>query len=168
MDTSGSDQRLKEFKKSPFVSRRQSKTAYWRFHATPEKLFPLLCPTREADWLEGTTHELVFTNSGYAEMDYIFRSGFFGLGEEIWVRFEHVENRSLAYLRFSTNVLVKFEIHLHDNYDGTVNTRWRVTYTSLNEKGNDVIDELPPELELDNIMESLQDYLDKGVRKVAA
>jgi hypothetical protein len=135
---------------------------YWRFTASPEELFPLLCATREADWIEGTTHELVYTESGYAEKDYIFKSDYFGLGEEVWARFEHVENESLAYYRFSPNVLVKFEIRLHDNLDGTVNTRWRVTYTGLNNAGNEIVDAVPPVLELEGIMRSLQHYLDTG------
>lgn len=39
------------------------------------------------------------------------------------------------------------------------------TYTSLNDLGNRMIDELPPELELDGIMESLQYYLETGERR---
>ena len=136
MDTRRSQEKVTAFRSKSFKSRRETRTFYWRFQTSPERIFPLLCATREADWLDGATHELVFTDSGYAEADYIFASNFFGLGEELWVRFEHIENESLAYYRFSENAVVKFEIRLHDNYDGTVSTRWQTTYTSLNEKGN--------------------------------
>lgn len=85
---------------------------------------------------------------------------FFGLGEEVWVRFKHVENQALAYCRFSQNLVIKFEIELHDNFDGTVNTRWRITYTGLTQKGNQIIHELPDQLDMTGIMKKLQSYLE--------
>jgi hypothetical protein len=136
MNTKRSSEKVKLFKEQPFQSRRVEKTFYWQFRATPQQLFSLLCAAREADWLEETNHEIVFFSTGYAEKDYIFKSDFFGLGQEIWVRFRHIGNKALAYYRFSENLVIKFEIDLHDNFDKTVNTHWCIIYTSLTEKGN--------------------------------
>lgn len=40
--------------------------------AGPERVFPLLCPVREADWLDGWDPIAVFSNSGVAEPDCVF------------------------------------------------------------------------------------------------
>jgi hypothetical protein len=43
-----------------------------RLVAHPGVVFPLLCPVREADWIEGWKPLLVVSNSGVAERDCIF------------------------------------------------------------------------------------------------
>lgn len=40
--------------------------------APPAQVFPLLCPVREADWIEGWDPIAVFSNSGVAELDCVF------------------------------------------------------------------------------------------------
>lgn len=40
--------------------------------APPEAVFPLLCPVREADWIEGWDPSLVLSVSGLAEPDCVF------------------------------------------------------------------------------------------------
>ena len=59
---------------------------------TPEQIFPLLCPVREADWIPGWTTDWVLSNSGVAEQDCIFqtppRPGA-GEGASIWVITRH-------------------------------------------------------------------------------
>ena len=41
-------------------------------HAPPAKVFPLLCPVREAEWAEEWDPELVVSSSGVAERDCVF------------------------------------------------------------------------------------------------
>jgi hypothetical protein len=43
-----------------------------RLEASPERVFPLLCPVREADWITGWDPRLVITASGVAEPDCVF------------------------------------------------------------------------------------------------
>jgi hypothetical protein len=40
--------------------------------ASPEKVFPLLCPVREADWIPGWQYKLIYSDSGVAELGCIF------------------------------------------------------------------------------------------------
>jgi len=40
--------------------------------AAPEAVFPLLCPVREADWIDGWDPLRVVTASGFAEPDCVF------------------------------------------------------------------------------------------------
>src|ERR1039457_1890234 len=40
--------------------------------APPERVFPLLCPVREADWLPGWQYRLIYSDSGVAELGCVF------------------------------------------------------------------------------------------------
>jgi hypothetical protein len=40
--------------------------------ASPEKVFPLLCPAREAEWVPGWEYRLIFSDSGVVELGCIF------------------------------------------------------------------------------------------------
>ena len=62
---------------------------------TPEEVFPLLCPVREADWLDGWAYRMVHSVSGVAEKDCVFATPHHGEQETIWQITEHdpVEKR---------------------------------------------------------------------------
>lgn len=51
---------------------RVSHTYTQRLIAGPSVVFPLLCPVREADWIEGWVPLSVITHSGVAEPDCVF------------------------------------------------------------------------------------------------
>ena len=41
---------------------------------TPDDIFPLLCPVREYEWLETWQCEMIYTKSGFTELDCIFKT----------------------------------------------------------------------------------------------
>ena len=51
---------------------RVTRTFTQRLVADPSRVFPLLCPVREAEWLEGWAPLLVLSDSGVAEADCVF------------------------------------------------------------------------------------------------
>ena len=51
---------------------RATHTYRQRLCASPAKVFPLLCPVREAEWADGWLPELVISSSGVAERDCVF------------------------------------------------------------------------------------------------
>ena len=51
---------------------RVSRTFVQRLVAAPADVFPLLCPVREADWIDGWDPISVLTDSGLAEPDCVF------------------------------------------------------------------------------------------------
>jgi len=51
---------------------RATRTFVQKLVASPDRVFPLLCPVREADWLEGWDPLVVFTKSGVAEPECVF------------------------------------------------------------------------------------------------
>jgi hypothetical protein len=52
--------------------RRAERTYTQHLIAGPGTVFPLLCPVREADWIDGWDPLQVFTSSGHAEPDCVF------------------------------------------------------------------------------------------------
>lgn len=51
---------------------RATRTYTQHLVAPPSSVFPLLCPVREADWIEGWDPPLVVSASGVAERDCVF------------------------------------------------------------------------------------------------
>ena len=51
---------------------RATRSYTQRLVAAPDSVFPLLCPVREADWIEGWNPPLVISSSGVAERDCVF------------------------------------------------------------------------------------------------
>ncbi|MCP5152811.1 MAG: hypothetical protein H6983_01505 [Ectothiorhodospiraceae bacterium] len=51
---------------------RVTRTYTQHLVAAPEAVFPLLCPVREAEWIEGWDPLLVLSDSGVAEPDCVF------------------------------------------------------------------------------------------------
>ncbi len=58
--------------------------------ADPDTIFPLLCPVREGEWLEGWVGRPIFASSGVAELDGVYATGHAGEPDTLWVvtRFE--------------------------------------------------------------------------------
>src|SRR6266850_5765713 len=52
--------------------KRASHTYRQRLAASPAKVFPLLCPVREAEWADGWLPDQVISSSGVAERDCVF------------------------------------------------------------------------------------------------
>ena len=51
---------------------RASRRYTQRLVGTPAEVFPLLCPVREPDWIDGWDPSLVVSSSGIAEPDCVF------------------------------------------------------------------------------------------------
>lgn len=73
----------------PISAARATRTFVQRIKASPERVFPLLCPVRETEWLDGWTFELLRSASGYAEEGCVFRTQLPGEPETIWIVTRH-------------------------------------------------------------------------------
>lgn len=67
---------------------RVARTYTQHLEAEPAQVFPLLCPVREADWLEGWDPSLVLSASGVAEPDCVFLTDAEG-GTATWYITQH-------------------------------------------------------------------------------
>lgn len=68
--------------------RRVSHMFTQRLVASAKEVFPLLCPVREADWLDGWDPVFVASNSGVAERDCAFVTSA-GDAEAVWYITRH-------------------------------------------------------------------------------
>ena len=98
---------------------RATHTYRQRLCASPAKVFPLLCPVREAEWVDGWLPELVISSSGVAERDCVFITAD-KLEKTIWYITRHEPQRwfveMLKILPGAT--ACRLEIQLSDNGDG--------------------------------------------------
>ncbi|MEO8195446.1 MAG: hypothetical protein ABI689_01860 [Thermoanaerobaculia bacterium] len=71
--------------------RRASHAYVQHLVAGPAEVFPLLCPVREADWLDGWDPVEVWSRSGIAEVDCVFTTPASGgaLEDAIWYITRH-------------------------------------------------------------------------------
>ena len=68
--------------------RRRQHSFTQELQGSPQEVFELLCPVREADWIEGWDPIWVQTHGGLAELDCVFATQEQGL-QAIWVITRH-------------------------------------------------------------------------------
>jgi hypothetical protein len=111
-----------------------------RLEASPDAVFPLLCPVRECEWVEGWNPRLVVSGSGLAELDCVFVTGP-AEGEATWVVTEYEPPVRIGFVKVMPGeTVVRISIELAP--EGKARTRARVTYgcTALSEEGRTVVD----------------------------
>jgi len=135
--------------------------------ASPEHIFPLLCPVREREWIKGWSADLVYTASGVAEDHAVFTTDFPDRGRGIWV-VSHYDliGFEIGFAVFYPGMYVeRLDVQLTRAQSGKTRTRWRRTYTSLTEDGRRYLERNTGEI-LDHRMEKqkseLQAYFESG------
>ncbi len=108
-----------------------------RIDATPEAVFPLLCPVRELEWTRGWNPSLVLSDSGVAEAGCVFVTP--GTPEDtIWIVTRHEpEHLRLEMLLVTPHRTVgKLEISLRGDGEGGTAAEVAYTHTSLGPRGD--------------------------------
>lgn len=102
--------------------------------APPEVVFPLLCPVREKDWVDGWDYQMIVSRSGLAEQDCVFSTPHHGKTDTLWyITVYDPQHYKLEFLRFTpTEEIVKINIELRANADDTTTSTITYQYTSLN------------------------------------
>jgi hypothetical protein len=108
--------------------------------ALPSNVFPLLCPVREREWLEGWDPMIVYTRSGVAEPGCVFTT----IGPEgaldVWTvsRYDPQE-LIVEFVVVATDLYVmKLDVALQPEPEGTLAV-WRRTFTALTSEGERAI-----------------------------
>jgi hypothetical protein len=159
MNTQKSEKKVIELKeKIPYL--RKCMTHIQTFQTSADKLFPLLCPTTEYDWIDGWNCELIYSKSLYQEYNLIFKTDFFKL-EEVWVISRFEPNRAIEFTRFSQDLSIKADISVSDNLDGTSTGHWSINATALTKAGNTMLGNQTNETKQ---MELLIDALDHYIK----
>jgi hypothetical protein len=153
--------------KTEFKGLQKSFTYKQINNASPEKVFPLLCPEREKDWLDGWDYTMIHSESGYAEKGCVFSTSHHTEQETIWYINEHDrENFKIEFIRFTPyEEIVKINIKLTDNGNNTTTSEISYQYSALTENKNEwMLNEF--EKSFTNLMiwweKSINHYLDTG------
>ncbi len=103
--------------------------------APPAAVFPLLCPIREREWIPGWDGEVVYSESGVAERDGVFRAGLSGARATYFVtRYE--PPHAIEYLVVGdTAVADALALRLEGDASGGASLTWRRTFTALTADG---------------------------------
>jgi hypothetical protein len=133
--------------------------------AAPARVFPLLCPVREYDWIPLWHCELLFTASGVAELGCVFRTEFpDSWGPEVWVVSRFEPNERIAFVRTGRLRTMRYDIMLWPQ-DKATGILWRQEATALNAEGDALMRAAPREA-FDALMRDLngllQHYLTTG------
>jgi len=110
-------------------------------NAPPEKVFPLLCPVREAEWVPGWQYRMIHSRSGLAKDGCVFTTPNEDTTESTWIVTEY--DAAAFRIAFSWvnpgKVAAQIRIALKPNAQGTTAAVIRYTYTGLSPEGNEEV-----------------------------
>lgn len=112
----------------------------------PEEVFPLLCPVRESEWVNGWDPRLVLTNSGVAETGCIFVTP--GLPQDaVWIMTDvDPDAHHVEILKVIPGVVVgAIAIQLRADGDQETLADIRYSYTSISEYGDRMLEQFNEE-----------------------
>jgi hypothetical protein len=127
---------------SNFKAKRVTRNYVQTIHAEPSVVHALICPVKEAEWLDGWDYRLIFSHSGFAEKGCVFTSKSAGEPDTIWL----ITRRDDAayetdFVRVTPDSRVA-EVTVRIDAGGEQTCRANITYTitALNEAGNTFIE----------------------------
>ncbi len=104
-------------------------------NAPPDRVFPLLCPVREADWVPGWEYRLVYSQSGIAELGCVFTTPNPDGVDSTWIVTEYEPPRRTAFAWVWPNMIATLiEIQL-EPAGAQTKVHIRYTYTALSDAG---------------------------------
>jgi hypothetical protein len=107
--------------------------------ATPEEVFPLLCPEREKEWLPGWDARMLHSKSGAAEPGAVFETKH-ELGSTVWIITEHLPPKRVSFARWQPDgIVVHIEITLGRRRDDSTAVCVCYTYTTTNDVGSSAL-----------------------------
>lgn len=126
-----------------FTARRVTRSYRQTINAAPEDVFPLLCPVREADWLDGWRYSLIYSASGLVEEGAVFSTPGEGEEDTVWIVTRHdPARRAVEFTRFThrSRVCVLHVGVRPKEDDGRSFVDIAYTYTSLSSAGDAFVD----------------------------
>lgn len=115
-----------------------------KIDARPDAVFPLLCPVREAEWIDGWSYEMIHSESGLAELGCVFKTNREPENEAYWIMTRCSSPHEAEYVRFVTGkmfVMLSFKL-----FETECGTDIGVTYsfTGVTDKGNAFVETMVP------------------------
>ena len=149
-----------------FMPQRITKETQLMIEAEPRKVFPLLCPVREYEWIEPWRCRVLYSESGVAENNCIFETDFpHNGGRETWIVTHYEKESGIAFVRFTPDEkIIKLDICLSGAGTGGTRLLWRKIFTGLSPAGNRIVTAMSDdfEAEADRIARMLNHFLKTG------
>lgn len=124
---------------SKFQGNRIVSRHIMRLAAKPDAVFPLLCPERELEWIDGWNYGMIYSVSGLAEPGCTFKTNLPFEGEAYWIMTKHTPPFEAEYVRFIAGLaIICLAIRLAE-LDGQTTAEWVFTYTGITAQGNDFV-----------------------------
>lgn len=116
--------------------KRVTRTYTQRLAGTPEVVFPLLCPVREADWIDGWDPVLVASETGVAEADCVFTTAATPTDAVWYITRHEPQNGFVEMLKITPSVTAcRLTIQLHPVPEGC-DAQVTYSHTSLGPDGD--------------------------------
>ena len=147
--------------------------------AAPEKVFTLICPVREADWLPGWRYRLVYSDSGVAELGCVFSTpnppataAPSQASETTWIvtEYDPAAFRITFVWINPGSIVTEIRIHLVAAAKETTKAHIRYRYTGLSPEGNrelETYDQKWFEAKMQNWETNINHYLRTGKKRTA-
>ncbi|MEM7106418.1 MAG: hypothetical protein AAF502_25040 [Bacteroidota bacterium] len=138
------------------ITKRYSQTNL----AAPLVVFPLLCPVREADWLEHWTYDLVYSNSGLAEHGCVFTTPASENLRATWIvtDYDPVHFR-IAFAKFTPGEQIDLiKIQLIEKTDGNTQADIEYEFTALNQERSEYL-----KASIDDYFKNMMVYWEKAI-----
>ena len=129
--------------KAKHVTRSYEQT----INADPAKVFDLLCPVKEAEWLDGWDYALLHSESGLAEEGCVFLSRQEGEKDTIWmITKRDVQKRKIEFVRATPESrIARLTITVAEKAASVSKVKITYVITALCEEGNRFLDAFTPE-----------------------
>ena len=122
---------------SKFRSKRISRT-YKQINAgQPGKVFPLLCPVRESEWLPHFKAKVIYSSTGISEDGAIFQTTPSNGVPVTWIITRYNPNNHIEMMYINPDsMIVRINIQLEKHNERHTETTITYTKTGLTERGN--------------------------------
>jgi hypothetical protein len=109
---------------------RVEREAAFELKAGAERIFPLLCPVREYEWIPGWRCEMLYSDSGVAERNAVFlRPEAFGK-RAVWCCIVYEPPRLIEYLVvLGLGMVTRLSIRLDELPGGSTRVTWTMLFT---------------------------------------
>ena len=126
------------------TDKRRELTYTTTLPAPPDRVFPLLCPVREHDWIDGWRCRLLHAVSGVAELDCVFRTDLDG--DSLWTVSRYEPPHRIEFVITTDGALLsRLEITLTAEDGGRTAITWRRVYTAVGPGGESRLESVTEE-----------------------
>lgn len=155
--------------RTTFATKRMVRTYRQAIDGPPDVVFPLLCPVREVEWLDGWEYTMTYSASGLVEEGAVFTTSKPGEEDTVWIVTRHDRAaRLVEFARFtpgSRTCVLRIAVAPCGDTRSHVDVSY--AYTSVAPPGNEFLDGWTEEAFLDAVVfweQSMNHFLKTGGR----